>query len=142
VRDVEIDGGLSPQLRFGRSAHAFPELPTRLTGASIDQVCLALRLAIVETVGSSRERVPVFLDDPLTRADDARHDRALLFLVEDASVRSQVILMTAQEVRTKWFLHQHPDHRDRFRAITTGNPAEETAAAGSPALSPVSPPFS
>jgi uncharacterized protein YhaN len=83
----------------------------------VDQVCLALRLAIVETPSPSGETVPTFLDDPLVRADDARHDCALRFLVEDASERGQILLMTAHEVRVKWFLHQFPQLRDRVTSI-------------------------
>jgi hypothetical protein len=73
----------------------------------------------------------VFLDDPLVRADDARHDLALDFLVDDASARGQVILLTAQDMRSRCFLHQYPHHLGRIVALTDPPPA--TAAA------PVSP---
>ncbi|NNE44417.1 MAG: hypothetical protein HKN12_09420 [Gemmatimonadetes bacterium] len=137
VRNVEVDGTLAPSLRLGRETLIHDQIRREFSASALDQVYLALRLAIVETLGSSGERLPVFLDDPLTRADDAGHDRALEFLVEDASARGQVVFLTAHEVRTKWFLHQHPQHRDGLTPITDTAPVSaSTRPATTPAASP------
>ena len=119
ARDVEIDGNLVPRWRLDPKAAplSFPELQERLSPATIDLVCLALRLSIVETLSSSGERIPVILDDPLVRTDDIRHDRALDFLVTDACARTQIVLLTAQEVKSRWFLHQFPQHRERITPL-------------------------
>jgi hypothetical protein len=125
VRDVEVDARLLPHVRFREAGPqlGMDELTRVLSAGALDQLCLALRLAIMETLTSSREGLPVILDDPFVRADDARHDRALEFLVEDASARNQVLLLTAQEVRVKWFLHQYPDQRDRLCPIAARRPS-------------------
>jgi hypothetical protein len=78
----------------------------------------------------------VFLDDPFVRADDARHDRGVSFLVEDASTRNQIVLMTSHEVRTRWYLHQHPRHRDALvplsgRATGAAAAAQELSSSSS-----------
>ncbi|MEZ5066599.1 MAG: AAA family ATPase [bacterium] len=119
VRELDVDEGLEPRVRFSESGPLVPwsELQPHLSSAVTDQLCLALRLAIVETVCSVGERVPVLLDDPLLRADDDRHSRAMQFLVEDARSRGQIALLTAHEVRTRWFLHRHPKLKDRVRSL-------------------------
>jgi hypothetical protein len=133
ARNVEIDGNLSPSLRFESKVPAVPyrELKQQVSPATIDMVCLALRLAIVETLSSSGERIPVILDDPLVRTDDARHDRALDFLVTDASERNQIVLLTAQEVKSRWFLHQFPKHRERVTPIHDASPDSSSVSSSS-----------
>jgi hypothetical protein len=57
--------------------------------------------------------------------DDARHDRALDLLVTDCATRLQVVLLTAQGVRSKWFLHQFPEIRARVASIYETTADEE-----------------
>ena len=143
ARDVEVDGRLCPRLRLtpqGRQLE-LSDLTGRLSAASLDQVCLALRLAIVENLSSRGESLPVLLDDPLVRADDARHDRALKFLVEDAGHRYQVVLLTCHEVRARWFLHQHPQLREAVSSITSHDETEGSVAAAGLAWAALSSPF-
>ena len=136
VRDVEVDASLIPSLRMdARGPRLVPrDLEQRLSSGSLDQLCLALRLAIVETLSSSGERAPLLLDDPLLRSDDSRHDRALDFLVGDACERNQIVLMTAQEVRSRWFLHQFPRHQGRI-AMIVGNAPGTSSPSSSPSVS-------
>jgi energy-coupling factor transporter ATP-binding protein EcfA2 len=140
VRDLTLDEHLLPSLRADAAGEVLDTaaMIRTLSAGTVDQVCLALRLAIVETASPSGEKVPTFLDDPLVRADDTRHDCALRFLVEDASERGQVLLMTAHEVRVKWFLHQSPQLRDRITSVApppAGGPRPASAAAPSPRVS-------
>ncbi|MGQ0721418.1 MAG: hypothetical protein ACT4PE_07590 [Candidatus Eiseniibacteriota bacterium] len=141
ARDVEVNHRLVLKLRLepGGPLMDPQELAASRSESALEQVCLALRLAIVETLGSAGETVPLILDDPLVRADDARHDRFLEFLVEDASTRVQAVLMTAHEVRAKWFLHQHPGAKERVVALVdsrvTGKRPASSGAVPSPAAS-------
>jgi hypothetical protein len=141
ARDVEVSHRLVPKLRLepGGPLMDPQELAASRSESALDQVCLALRLAIMETLGSAGETVPLILDDPLVRADDARHDRFLEFLVEDASTRAQAVLLTAHEVRAKWFLHQHPRARERVIPLVdsrvTGKRPTSSGAVPSPAAS-------
>jgi hypothetical protein len=132
IREVTLDEHLLPALRLdGRDeALDMAGIARVLSAGALDQVCLALRLAISETPSPSGEKVPTFLDDPLVRADDARHDCALRFLVEDASERGQVLLMTAHEVRVKWFLHQFPQHRERVTSVAPPAAASRRPSSG------------
>jgi hypothetical protein len=138
ARDVEVDWRLAPKLRLepGGPLMDAQELAAARSESVLDQVCLALRLAIVETLASAGETVPLFLDDPLVRADDARHDRFLEFLVEDASTRSQAVLLTAHEVRAKWFLHQHPRFRERVVPLQDSRVAGKRPASSGAVPSP------
>ena len=118
VRDVEVDADLEPSLRLDVRGPRLDlaSLERTLSAAAMDQVWLALRLAIRETLSSGGERVPLFLDDPWARADDSRHVRGLEWSL-DASDRGQVVYRTSHEVRVKWFLHQFAAHRTRITSI-------------------------
>ncbi|MFN8176992.1 MAG: hypothetical protein U0167_03660 [bacterium] len=131
ARDLEVDDRLRWSLRLDpRGARLSPEeVERRLSSAIVDQVCLALRLAIVETLSATGERLPVFLDEPWARADDDRHARGMELLVDSVAARGQVVLRTAHEVRVKWFLHQNPALRARVAVI--GPPSSESAASES-----------
>jgi len=119
VRRVEVDEELAPTLQLDPRGPRLGvrDLERELSSGARDQLCLALRLAIVETVSASGERFPVFLDDPLIRADDTRHDVAVEFLIEDAATRNQVVLLTSQGMRLRWFLHQVPHQREHVASI-------------------------
>ena len=134
VREVEVDAALRPSLRLDSREERirWPELGRRLSGAALDQVCFALRLAVVECLAAAGERLPLILDDPLVRCDDTRYDQALDFLATDASTRNQVVLLTAHEVRSRWFLHQFPQLRSRIVGLTDPAPA---GVASSPVVS-------
>jgi len=109
ARAIDVDGALVPHLKLDPAGPTISGPDFDGCGSALrDHVCLALRLAIVETLSSAGERIPVFLDDPFVRSDDARHDLAIRFLVEDASRRGQVVYLTSQEVRIQWFQQQHP----------------------------------
>lgn len=134
VHELELSADLEPTVRFSESGPRlrWDELAPRLSGAAIDQLCLALRVAIVETVSSTGESLPLVLDDPLVRSDDARHARGLQFLFEDAAEQNQTVLLTAHEVRTRWFLHQNPRLKDHVTTLAPA-PAAPTPAAATPA---------
>ncbi|HET9887682.1 MAG TPA: hypothetical protein VFR10_09220 [bacterium] len=111
VHEVEVDAQLRLSLKLvaGGPRLQGPALRRAVSPATIDQLGFSLRLAIAERVQDLGERFPVILDDPLVRADDARYDRAVEFLVEDFSRRYQTHLLTCHEMRTRWFLQQHPN---------------------------------
>lgn len=138
IHEVEVDAGLRLSLKLepGGPRLQGPALRRAVSPATIDQLGFALRLAVAERVQASGERLPVILDDPLVRADDARYDRALVFLVEDFSKRCQTHLLTCHEMRTRWFLQQHPELRTQivwmpgpFQPALTITPASTVWAA-------------
>jgi hypothetical protein len=131
ARELEIDLDLSPSVRLDARGPrlSFPELAVSLSEGTLDQVCLALRLAIVETLSASGERVPVLLDDPLVRCDDQGCVQAMEFLVTDLSTRGQAVLLTCHELRARWFLHQFPQHQARL--IEIADPARRDPSSDS-----------
>ncbi len=138
VRAVEVDRrlGLSLQLDARGPRLAGDALRSALSPAGLDQARFALRLAVAETLSAGGERIPLLLDDPLVRSDDARYDRALQLLVEDAGEKGQIVLFTCHEVRTNWFLEQHPGMRSRVTSLGDASAIstqEAPAAAAAPA---------
>lgn len=73
------------------------ESPERvLSKGTVDQIYLALRLALVEAVSENNETVPMLLDDPFANYDDQRLDRTLRLLATIGE-RQQVLLFTCRE---------------------------------------------
>lgn len=66
---------------------------TSLSGGTVDQFYLGLRLALLDLFTEGQEPVPLILDDPFVQYDDDRAREAMAFLTEVARSR-QVILMT------------------------------------------------
>ncbi len=129
ARDVEVDGELEPSFRMDPRGPRLDlaTLERTLAAAAMDQVWLALRLAIGETLSSLGERFPLFLDDPWTRADDVRYAHGLEWCL-DASERGQVVLRTSHEVRVKWFLHQRPARKSAILSILPHSAAPADAS--------------
>jgi len=67
-----------------------------LSGGTIDQIYLALRMAAAEIITEGQETVPLFLDEVLSQYDDDRGRDTLDFLNEMASNR-QVVLFTCKK---------------------------------------------
>ena len=66
-----------------------------LSLGTLDQLYLAVRLAICETVLPESDPPPIVLDDALVRFDDARCRAALDLLLEESKTR-QILLFTCQ----------------------------------------------
>lgn len=66
---------------------------TSLSGGTIDQLYLGLRLALLDLLTGGQESVPLFLDDPFVQYDDERAAEAMAFL-EQAARDRQILLMT------------------------------------------------
>lgn len=73
-----------------------------LSGGTVDQIYLALRLAICEMVLPEENLCPIILDDVLVYFDDARLESALA-LLKEISQRRQVILFTCHDREGKYF---------------------------------------
>jgi uncharacterized protein YhaN len=67
------------------------------SGGTIDQVYLALRLAIAGIIQAGSEPLPLLLDDALVQYDDGRASAALDYLSRHSQeTGGQVLLMTSQ----------------------------------------------
>ncbi|HQE81671.1 MAG TPA: AAA family ATPase [Candidatus Hydrogenedentes bacterium] len=67
-----------------------------LSKGTVDQIYLALRLALVTNLCEEGESVPMLLDDPFANYDDVRLERALTLLKELNAV-PQILLFTCRE---------------------------------------------
>ena len=90
---VLLDRDLSAQAgeRGGAVAHD----AQLLSLGALDQLYLAVRLAICERVLPDGDPIPLVLDDALVRFDDARCRKALELLYEESKTR-QILLFTCQ----------------------------------------------
>jgi uncharacterized protein YhaN len=68
----------------------------RLSQGTVDQIYLALRLAMVESMSENNEKVPMLLDDPFANYDDQRLTRAMHLLSRVAET-NQILLFTCRE---------------------------------------------
>jgi len=87
-------GREGPRLEIFRAGDPFPrpaEAP--LSSGTLDQIHLALRLALADHLDDGRERMPLFLDEVLVRWDEGRM-AAAIDLVRDLASRRQVFLFT------------------------------------------------
>lgn len=69
-----------------------------LSGGTVDQVYLSLRLAISDQISAAVNRLPLLLDDILIQYDQQRADSALDWLIEKSrNEKQQMLLFTCQE---------------------------------------------
>lgn len=69
---------------------------SRLSGGTIDQVYLCMRLAAVNLLDRGREKLPLFLDEPFSQYDEERVRKAFELLKEISKER-QVFFFTCRE---------------------------------------------
>jgi len=107
---AEITDGAYAEIRLERdfsvcvplaAAGRVLERPEKsLSKGTIDQVYLALRLALVRAMSRNGESVPMLLDDPFANYDDARLERTMRLIARIAA-DNQVILFTCREDVTR-----------------------------------------
>jgi len=90
---VVFDKNLTPSAE--RAGESISRNILYLSGGTVDQVYLALRLAICDLTLPAQRACPIILDDALVSFDDKRLARALALLKELAEKR-QIILFTCQ----------------------------------------------
>lgn len=77
-----------------KTLHDQPE--QALSRGTVDQIYLALRLAMVEALSDGSECVPMLLDDPFANYDDARLERSMQ-LLQRLSDRHQILFFTCRD---------------------------------------------
>ena len=98
---VLLDRDLSAQA--GESGEIVAHDAQLLSLGALDQLYLAVRLAICETVLPGSDPIPLVLDDALVRFDDARCRAALDLLYEESKTR-QILLFTCQHREAAYLL--------------------------------------
>ncbi len=102
---AQLTGGRHREMRVDRELQiSLPDPDTGelheydyLSGGTIDQAYLALRLAVAELISSPGERLPLLLDDVLIQYDDTRAAAGLDFLAKYAAEQNvQLLLFTCQ----------------------------------------------
>jgi DNA repair exonuclease SbcCD ATPase subunit len=69
---------------------------SNLSGGTIDQMYLALRIAVSEIISNSGESLPLIFDEPFAQYDDRRMEKTIEYLLKIAEKR-QVIISTCKE---------------------------------------------
>ncbi|MHB8065625.1 MAG: ATP-binding protein, partial [Ruminiclostridium sp.] len=78
-----------------------------LSNGTIDQMYLALRIAISETVLESNESLPFIMDEPFAQYDDERTDNAIR-CIYNISKKQQVIVFTCKQREVDLISGQYP----------------------------------
>jgi len=74
----------------------------QLSAGTGDLVYLMLRMAIAQVVSGNRERLPLFLDDPMVQCDQDRQAQVLEYLAL-LSEQTQILLFTKDPFARDWF---------------------------------------
>jgi uncharacterized protein YhaN len=93
---IGITGELEISVRIPQRDVMDSQLQKRLSKGTVDQVYLALRLAMVQTLSRNGERIPMILDDPFANYDDDRLERTMQVLARVAQ-QNQILLFTCRE---------------------------------------------
>jgi uncharacterized protein YhaN len=94
--EITLGRGLEIAVRNPRT-HQLDEHPEwRLSKGTVDQIYLSLRLALIESLSSTGERIPMLLDDPLVNYDADRLERALEVLRELGDT-TQILFFTCHD---------------------------------------------
>ena len=90
---ISRDMDLSVRVPQTRALHSDPE--QSLSTGTVDQIYLALRLAMVKNLSVGNESIPLVLDDPFANYDDARLINAMK-LLDEVSKTNQITLFTCR----------------------------------------------
>jgi uncharacterized protein YhaN len=103
---VEITGGAYKEVRLGPDLRISVRIPQTkrmedhpektLSKGTVDQIYLALRLALVEAMSEQGEPLPMLLDDPFANYDDGRL-LSTMKLIHGLAERHQILLFTCRE---------------------------------------------
>lgn len=103
--DIRAGENLSIMLSDPRAEIVVPV--TLLSNGTIDQMYLALRIAISETVLKINESLPFIMDEPFAQYDDERTDNALKYIY-DISKKQQVIIFTCKQREVDLISSKYP----------------------------------
>jgi len=108
---VTLDRTMAPSVQG--TEDILPHEGTQLSQGTIDQLYLAVRLALCDLVLPEENAVPVLMDDALVNFDDQRMAAALDYLLE-AAERRQILLFTCQRREGDYLNWAYPE---RFHHI-------------------------
>ncbi|GMU93514.1 MAG: hypothetical protein AMXMBFR4_25720 [Candidatus Hydrogenedentota bacterium] len=95
-REVLLSRDLRISVRIPQTERLAEDPQRRLSKGTVDQIYLALRLALVRCLSATGESIPLLLDDPFANYDDARLANALRLLSEIAKT-NQILLFTCRQ---------------------------------------------
>jgi uncharacterized protein YhaN len=95
-RELLISRELRITIRIPQTASLNDDPERRLSKGTVDQIYLALRLALVRSLSEDGESIPLLLDDPFANYDDVRLRRAL-GLLQRIGETNQVLLFTCRD---------------------------------------------
>jgi uncharacterized protein YhaN len=95
-REVLLSRDLRITVRIPQTEQLAEDPQRRLSKGTVDQIYLALRLALVRCLSATGESIPLLLDDPFANYDDARLANALRLLAEIAKT-NQILLFTCRK---------------------------------------------
>lgn len=94
--EVMLNRELGVSVRIPETKRLATELRHEMSKGTVDQIYLALRLALVRVFSDSSESIPMLLDDPFSNYDDQRLGHALA-LLQEVSKTNQIILFTCRD---------------------------------------------
>jgi len=94
--ELLINRDLGISVRVPQTARMNDAPERSLSKGTVDQIYLALRLAMVQGLSEDGERIPMLLDDPFANYDDRRLERAMRLLVR-LGEKNQILVFTCRD---------------------------------------------
>ena len=95
-KEIVLDKNMNISVRIPQTKTLADDPERRLSKGTVDQIYLALRMAMVQALSEQGERVPMLLDDPFANYDDLRLARAMN-LLNNVAQKNQVLLFTCRD---------------------------------------------
>lgn len=95
-QELIINRDLDISVRIPQTQQLDNDLDHRLSKGTVDQIYLALRIAMVRILSENRESLPMLLDDPFANYDDERLERTIGLLARIAQ-NHQILVLTCRE---------------------------------------------
>ncbi len=94
--ELYLSRDLTISVRIPQTSRLAENPEKNLSKGTVDQIYLALRLALVQGISETGESIPMLLDDPFANYDDARLERTMR-LMANLGQQHQMLLFTCRE---------------------------------------------
>lgn len=124
ITEVRFGDDLDFSVRYGDGRQvARGKALLQMSSGALDQLHLAVRLAISEYLSRGNVALPLLLDDAFATSDDERTDAAMRLIVEHFSAQHQVLVVTCHKSRFESLAAGDPELYGRVQRIDLAQPA-------------------
>jgi len=90
------------------------QFATMISPGGRDPIYLAIRLALSDYFSPIGSPLPIILDEPFATRDDPGFEAGMRFILEQVSLKHQVIILTCHQQRHQWLRNKDPEWWQKF----------------------------